>query len=129
MAMPYKPQHGEENWESCRFFLEKGANVDAAGGYYGSALQAAAANGNLRVVSLFLEKGANVNAAGGYYGSALQAAAANGYLEVVSLLLENEANINAKGGRYGSALGAATEDFCAACPVDTPRCVPLQIFV
>jgi ankyrin repeat protein len=54
--------------------LEKGADVNAQGGYYGNALQAAANGGHESVVTLLLENGADVNAQGGYYGNALQAA-------------------------------------------------------
>ena len=48
--------------------LEKGANINARSGYFGTALQA----------DLLLEKGADINAQGGYYGSALQAACSRG---------------------------------------------------
>jgi ankyrin repeat protein len=54
--------------------LEKGADVNAQGGFYGNALQAAAQGGYTSVVTLLLEKGADVNAQGGCYGNALQAA-------------------------------------------------------
>jgi ankyrin repeat protein len=39
----------------------KGANVNAQGGHYGNALQAASAHGDNDIVQLLLEKGANVN--------------------------------------------------------------------
>ena len=48
-----------------RLLLEKGANVNAEGGKYGNALQAASFGGHEAVVRLLLEKGANVNAEGG----------------------------------------------------------------
>ncbi|KAJ7358190.1 hypothetical protein DFH08DRAFT_673480, partial [Mycena albidolilacea] len=47
--------------------FEKGADINAAGGHYGSPLQAAAALGHKEIVGIFLEKGANVNAAGVEY--------------------------------------------------------------
>ncbi|KAJ6470172.1 ankyrin repeat-containing domain protein, partial [Mycena vulgaris] len=87
--------------------LEKGADVNAAGGYYGSSLQAAAAQGHTEIVGILLEKGADVNAAGGKYGSSLQAAATRGYTEIVGILLEKGADVNAAGGEYGSSLQAA----------------------
>ncbi|KAF8128801.1 ankyrin repeat-containing domain protein [Mycena galopus ATCC 62051] len=90
--------------------LEKGADVNAAGGEYGTSLQVAAAEGHTEVVSILLEKGANVNAAGGYYGSSLQAAAAEGHTEIVCSLLEKGANVNATGGAYGSSLQAAAAE-------------------
>jgi len=42
--------------------LEKGADVNAQGGHYGNALQAAASEGHGMIVNLLLEKGADVNA-------------------------------------------------------------------
>lgn len=42
--------------------VEMGANVNAKGGMYGNALQAASFNGHERVVQLLLEKRANINA-------------------------------------------------------------------
>ncbi|GFG10695.1 Pfs, NACHT and ankyrin domain protein [Aspergillus udagawae] len=39
--------------------LAKGANVNAQGGHYGNALQAASAGGHHEIVQLLLEKGAN----------------------------------------------------------------------
>ncbi|KAF5337741.1 hypothetical protein D9758_016029 [Tetrapyrgos nigripes] len=83
------------------YMLEKGADVNAQGGYYGNALQAASRNGHLEVVRALLEKGADVNAQGGWFGNALQAASSWGHLEVLRALLEKRANVNA------SALNAA----------------------
>ncbi|EXK26994.1 hypothetical protein FOMG_16432 [Fusarium oxysporum f. sp. melonis 26406] len=68
--------------------MTEGSNVNAQGGEYGNALQAASLNGNLRVVQLLLDNGADVNAEDGKYGNALQAASRNGNLEVVQLLLD-----------------------------------------
>jgi ankyrin repeat protein len=90
-----------------RLLLEKGVNVNAQGGVYGNALQAASHNGHEAVVRLLLKKGANVNAQGGYYGNALQAASSEGHEAVVRLMLEKGANVNAQGGFYGNALHAA----------------------
>lgn len=58
------------------------------GGEYGTALQAAAYFGNLKIVQLLLERGADVNieGEGGTHGTALQAAAGRGHSEVVELL-------------------------------------------
>ncbi|KAK4170565.1 hypothetical protein QBC36DRAFT_341629, partial [Triangularia setosa] len=74
--------------------LEKGAEVNAQGGEYGNALQAASAGGHQDIVKLLLDKGADVNAQGGEYGNALQAA--------------SEGGVNAQGGFYGNALQAAS---------------------
>jgi ankyrin repeat protein len=82
-------------------------SVNAQGGYYGNALQAASYKGHELVVKLLLDKGADINAQGGDYGNALKAAAAEGHEPVVKLLLEKGADVNAQGGRYGNALQAA----------------------
>ena len=57
-----------------KLLLEKEADVNALEEYYGSALQAASAEGHETVVKLLMENKADVNAQGGQYGSALQAA-------------------------------------------------------
>ncbi|KAH6637880.1 ankyrin repeat domain-containing protein [Boeremia exigua] len=116
--------------ETVILLLEKGANVNvnAQGGYYGNALQAASkyyknkkcghygnalqaalAGLHKETFILLLEKGADINAQGGYYGNALQAAiACLGSKKFVEFLLEKGADINAQGGEYGNALQAAS---------------------
>ncbi|KAA8627042.1 multiple ankyrin repeats single kh domain protein [Pyrenophora tritici-repentis] len=91
-----------------RLLLEQGADVNAQGGVYGNALQAASAGGHEQVVKMLLDKGADVNAQGGEYGNALQAASAGGHEQVVKMLLDKGANVNAQGGEYGNALQAAS---------------------
>ncbi|KAF5353786.1 hypothetical protein D9758_010624 [Tetrapyrgos nigripes] len=104
-----------------KVLVENGADVNAEGGYFGFALQAAASSGklwaygfalqaaafqgNLDIVKYLVEKGADVNAKGGNYGFALQAAADR--MDIVKYLVEKEADVNAKGGEYGFALQAA----------------------
>jgi ankyrin repeat protein len=95
--------------EVTRLLLEERADVNAQGGKYGNALQAASARGHKAVVKMLLDKGTDVNAQGGHYGNALQAASEGGHEAVVRLLLDKGADINAQGGRYGSALQAAAE--------------------
>ncbi|KAI1584776.1 ankyrin repeat domain containing protein [Pyrenophora tritici-repentis] len=46
--------------------LDAGADVNAQGGDYGNALQAASAEGHEQVVKMLLDAGADVNAQGGY---------------------------------------------------------------
>jgi hypothetical protein len=94
--------------ESARVLLKYGADVNAQGGYFGSALQAASAGGHDRVVQRLLENGADVNTQGGHYGRALQAASDWGHDRVVQRLLENGADVNAQGWPYGTALQAAS---------------------
>ncbi|EED11950.1 ankyrin repeat-containing protein, putative [Talaromyces stipitatus ATCC 10500] len=93
--------------EIAQLLLEKGADVNAQGGYYGNALNAAAEGGYLEIVQLLLEKEADVNTQRVEHSNALQAAARGGYLEIVQLLLEKGADVNAQGGYYGNALNAA----------------------
>ncbi|KUM65315.1 hypothetical protein ACN42_g1775 [Penicillium freii] len=84
------------------------ADVNAQGGKYGNALQAACAadKGNTEIVQLLLEAHADVNAQGGHYANALQAGVYKGNTEIVQLLLEAHADVNAQGGHYGNALQA-----------------------
>ena len=93
--------------EDMRFFLDKGADVNAQDGWFGNALQAAASGGNIDAVRLLLDKGADVDAQGGEYGNALQAAISEGNIDAMRLLLDKGADVNAQGGRYGNPLQAA----------------------
>ncbi|KAF7966443.1 hypothetical protein HWV62_38386 [Athelia sp. TMB] len=90
--------------------INRGADIDALGGDWGTALQAASHEEHLAVCKLLLEKGANVNAtvSESKYATALQAASHVGHLEICQLLLEQGADVNAiTGGNYGTALRAA----------------------
>ncbi|KAH7186509.1 hypothetical protein DER44DRAFT_802474, partial [Fusarium oxysporum] len=58
----------------------KGADINAQGGEYCNALQAALYFGNLEIVQLLLDNGADVNA------QTLQAASRGGNPEIVQLL-------------------------------------------
>jgi ankyrin repeat protein len=89
--------------------LSKDADVNAQGGQYGNALQAASLRGHEQVVKMLLDKGAKVNAQGGFYGNALQAALVGGHEQAVKMLLDKGADVNAQGGQYGNALQAASE--------------------
>ena len=82
--------------------------INAQGGEYGNALQAASSRGHDQVVQMLLDKGADVNAQGGYYGNALQAASSRGHDQVMQMLLDKGADVNAQGGYYGNALQAAS---------------------
>jgi len=93
--------------EIISLLLDRGADINAIGGDYGTALGAATSTGNKEIVSLLLDRGADINAAGGKYGTALGEAALRGNKEIISLLLDRGADINAVGGNYGTALGAA----------------------
>jgi ankyrin repeat protein len=88
--------------------LSQGADVNAQGGEYGNALQAALYRGKPAIVELLMSEGANINAQGGKYGNALQAASTGSDTDIVKLLLSKGADINAEGGYYGNALQAAS---------------------
>ncbi|KAF9775190.1 hypothetical protein IL306_006728 [Fusarium sp. DS 682] len=83
---------------AARDLATEGADVNAQGGEYGNALQAASHYGFLEVVQLLLDEGADVNAQGDFNGNALQAASSEGHLEIVQLLLDKGADVNAQGG-------------------------------
>lgn len=85
----------------------KEVDINAQGGHYGNALQAAAYEGRNDTVQLLLDNGADVNVQGGHYGNALQAAAFQGRKDIMQLLIDRGADINAQGGLVGNALQAA----------------------
>ncbi|PKK54169.1 hypothetical protein CI102_1362 [Trichoderma harzianum] len=66
-------------------------NVNAQGGIFGSALQAAAFSGQTESVRLLLDRGADVNIRGGKCDSALNAAIFSGYWDIVEILLQKGA--------------------------------------
>ncbi|KAL2859852.1 ankyrin repeat domain-containing protein [Aspergillus lucknowensis] len=84
--------------------------VNAQGGRFGNALQAASREGHENLVQMLLDRGANINTQGGEYGNALQAASREGHEKVVQILLDQGADINAQGGYYGNALQAASRE-------------------
>ncbi|KAI7494306.1 hypothetical protein KC367_g8110 [Hortaea werneckii] len=91
-----------------KLLLARGAGVNASGGFYDSALQAASWRGDKDLVELLLARGAGVNASEGYFGSPLRAASYRGHKDLVELLLARGAGVNASAGSYGSALQAAS---------------------
>ncbi|KAG7149763.1 putative ankyrin repeat protein like [Verticillium longisporum] len=90
-------------WSDCTRPLAKGADVNAQGGEYGNALQAASSEGHTNIVQLLRAKGADVNARGGQYDNVLQAASSGGHVEIVQLLLAKGADANARSVKYGNA--------------------------
>ncbi|QYT00974.1 hypothetical protein H0G86_008031 [Trichoderma simmonsii] len=102
--------------------LERGANINASGGEYGTPLQAAFSLGYkeselmLEHVQKLLDCGADPNIQGGRYGTALQAACGFSVyhshdigvlMKAIRLLIEHGAGVDTQGGHYGSALHAA----------------------
>lgn len=62
--------------ETCRALLDAGADVDATGGEYGTALIAASARGNVACVKVLLEHNADIYHESGKHGTAVEAARA-----------------------------------------------------
>ena len=89
-------------------FLNEGADINAQGGLYGNALQAASFSNNDQIIRMLLDQGADVNVQGGGYGNALQAASFEGHEKVMQILLDQGADVNAQGGPYDNALQAAS---------------------
>ncbi|KAJ7044895.1 ankyrin repeat-containing domain protein [Mycena alexandri] len=101
-------EHGHT--QIVRFLLDKGADVNIAGEFPGTALQAACRGGKLETIRLLLAEGANINASDPDTGSALYVACEAGQLETACFLFDKGASIHAEGGYYGNMLQAA----CAA---------------
>ena len=84
--------------------------INAPGGMFGNALQAASSFIHRSVVQLLLSQGANVNMQGGKYGTALVAACAGEDLkkdldtDLVLLLLDSGADVNLQVRYFGNAL-------------------------
>ncbi|KAH7015814.1 hypothetical protein EDB80DRAFT_345573 [Ilyonectria destructans] len=102
----------------CEVLLKQGIQINLllSSGDYGSALAAAALQGNIETVKFLVSKGAEVNLllSSGGYGSALAAAAAHGgSIETVKFLVNNGAEVNLRlsTGIYGSALAAAAVSY------------------
>ncbi|KAL1985679.1 hypothetical protein VTN96DRAFT_7546 [Rasamsonia emersonii] len=90
-----------------KLLIDAGANINAIGGEYGTALQEASYLGRDEVVDLLLKMGAHVNIVSGLNGTALQAALVRKHDSIVDRLLKAGSNLNLQGGRYGTALQAA----------------------
>ncbi|KAI4852197.1 hypothetical protein E4T44_01647 [Aureobasidium sp. EXF-8845] len=92
-----------------RMLLDHGADVNASGNGYESALLSACSGTRIDrgTVRLLLDHGGDPNVVCGDYGNALYAASMSGDLAVVEMLLQGGADANAMGGSYGTALCAA----------------------
>ncbi|KAF7914114.1 uncharacterized protein EAF01_000520 [Botrytis porri] len=86
--------------------LERGADINAISNS-GTALEGAAASGDVRLVRKLLDIGAKVNQEGHFGSTPLKAAAEKGHVEIVRLLLENGADINHYEEYTGTALQRA----------------------
>ena len=89
-----------------QLLLDQGADINAQGGYFASALCLTIARGDEKVVQTLLDKGVDINNLA--YGNAIQQASYYGHEKVVQMLLNNGVDINAQGGGLGNALQAAS---------------------
>jgi ankyrin repeat protein len=89
-AAKWDPTDSNISEERVRALFERYPELDvnAQGGLFGCALQAAAYSGQAKSIRLLLDQGADVNLRGGRYGSALNAAVARGRWNIVEVLLE-----------------------------------------
>ncbi|KAI9878600.1 MAG: hypothetical protein M1830_000460 [Pleopsidium flavum] len=92
-----------------QLLIEEGANVNAQSGSYGTALNAASAEGNEAIAHLLIEKGANVNAQAKHHETALQLASGWGHEAIAHLLIEKGANVNAQAKHHETALQLASK--------------------
>ncbi|RVD89519.1 uncharacterized protein DFL_000523 [Arthrobotrys flagrans] len=72
-----------------KMLLESGADVNAQGGLFQTALHAVVHNGHCELADMLLQKGARVNIKG-VNGTALQIAQQEGYTEIVKLLKQRK---------------------------------------
>ena len=79
--------------EAACALLEMGVEINAQGGRYGNALQAALYGGHEAIAKLLIENGADGNAQGGYYGNALYAASHRNHEAIAKLLIEKGADV------------------------------------
>ena len=89
--------------------ITHGAEVNAIGGAYHTALQAAAHSGSKDAVEALLNAGGDIGLQGGYYGDPLYASAYQGHTDIVDLLLNRGAKVADDGGYNRNALRAAAE--------------------
>jgi ankyrin repeat domain-containing protein 50 len=71
---------------TCQDHINQKNLINAEGGYYDNALQAASAKGHKKVVQMLIDAGVNVE---NRFDTVLEAASANGHEEVMQILLNN----------------------------------------
>ncbi|KAF4554160.1 Ankyrin repeat-containing protein 28 [Elsinoe fawcettii] len=94
-----------------KLLMKYGADVNAVGGEFGTALQAACFAGDLEIVQFLVQQGADINAHQGSDGSGLRNASIRGHENVVRFLLDRGAKVDIPDSTHSSALqGAASEN-------------------
>ncbi|KAL9010697.1 MAG: hypothetical protein Q9173_004396 [Seirophora scorigena] len=100
------------NGEEVQMLIDAGADVNARGGIYHTALQAAAVDGNDETMRVLVDAGAELNTSDGMYGNALSAAYCEGYYFCTGLLWERGVSNKLRGGKWGTPLGSALSGAC-----------------
>ena len=101
-----------DNKDEVQLLIDAGADVNACGGIFHSALQAAAVDGNDETMRVLIDAGADMHAIGGIYGNALSAAYREGYYFCTGLLWEKGVSNRLRGGIWGTPLGSALSGAC-----------------
>ncbi|KKP04536.1 hypothetical protein THAR02_03362 [Trichoderma harzianum] len=83
------------NFAMVNLLLDRGADINAQRGGWGSALQTAAKDENLSMLKLLIERGADINVPSNEAGCVLLSAAGN--MHCLRLLLDNGADVNKRG--------------------------------
>lgn len=99
---------GKGDTDMIQVFLKAGADVNAQGGRWRTALQAAAESGRLDVLKLLVRSGANVNNPSNN-ARCLLTSIPHSATNCLEFLLDNGADINMQDERYGTALHKALE--------------------
>lgn len=105
--------------------LDLGADINAVGGEFGTALQVACFHGSYDTAALLLRRGADPNIRAGTFNTALQVAYGEGHGEIIDLLYEHGALNSLVGGRTGSVMGAALINWHDEYDATTDRIVQL----
>ena len=112
-------------YETIKYLLDCGMDVNIMGGPCATPLQAAASAGHTDSVRLLLDHGADVDLLSFTtgFGNALQAAAAHGHEGVINMLLDHGANAKVNGGHTGNCIIAAS----ASPKVNVPEATACRI--
>lgn len=108
-------------YDTIKYLLSCGMDVNITGGPRGTPLQAAASSGHMGSVRLLLDHGADVDLMSltSVFGNALQAAAGFGCEGVVNMLLEHGANADMRGGDMGNCIIAAASGLAVNVPEES----------
>ena len=98
---------GKNNLEMVNFLLTNGADANASGLSFKSALHSAATLGNIEIMKILLAAGANINQRDGFGRTALMFACEKGHFAAVEFLLSQGADPNLATSYGDTALSVA----------------------